>query len=76
MLLTITCLAGIVIFAYYVDKDCDPLSAELVDNSNQVRLTGGGGGDGGVGGGDGGDGGSSGFNDHPYLEASSSSPTT
>ncbi|KAK7467995.1 hypothetical protein BaRGS_00036773, partial [Batillaria attramentaria] len=36
ILLTITCLAGIVIFAYYVEQGCDPLSSGRVGNSNQI----------------------------------------
>ncbi|XP_021356513.1 sodium-dependent multivitamin transporter-like isoform X3 [Mizuhopecten yessoensis] len=36
VLVTITCLAGIVVFAYYAEKGCDPLSNEDVSNSNQI----------------------------------------
>ena len=36
VLLTITSLSGIVIFAYYVQQDCDPLTSGRVGNSNQV----------------------------------------
>ncbi|XP_071098413.1 sodium-coupled monocarboxylate transporter 1-like isoform X1 [Haliotis cracherodii] len=36
ILLTIVCLAGIIIFAYYAKKGCDPLSAKYVSNSNQL----------------------------------------
>ncbi|XP_046581754.1 LOW QUALITY PROTEIN: sodium-coupled monocarboxylate transporter 1-like [Haliotis rubra] len=36
ILLTIVCLAGIIIFAYYAQKGCDPLSAEYISNSNQL----------------------------------------
>lgn len=36
ILLTMTCLAGIVIFAYYVNQGCDPLTSGSVANSNQV----------------------------------------
>ncbi|CAH1790095.1 unnamed protein product [Owenia fusiformis] len=35
-LITICCVAGIVCFAYYQDKGCDPLKAGFVDNSNQL----------------------------------------
>ncbi|CAG5122152.1 unnamed protein product, partial [Candidula unifasciata] len=30
------CLVGVVLFAYYAGKDCDPLASKLVDNSNQL----------------------------------------
>ncbi|XP_060082920.1 sodium-coupled monocarboxylate transporter 1-like [Ylistrum balloti] len=36
ILVTITCLAGIVVFAYYAEKGCDPLSNGDVSNSNQI----------------------------------------
>ncbi|BFZ26140.1 hypothetical protein BsWGS_29179 [Bradybaena similaris] len=36
ILLTVTCLCGIVLFAYYADKGCDPLGQKLVDNPNQL----------------------------------------
>ncbi|ESO87861.1 hypothetical protein LOTGIDRAFT_179213 [Lottia gigantea] len=36
ILLTLTALAGIVVFAYYAQKGCDPLSAGYVSNSNQL----------------------------------------
>ncbi|CAL1536058.1 unnamed protein product [Lymnaea stagnalis] len=35
-LLALTCLSGIVLFAYYADKNCDPLGQKLVQNSNQL----------------------------------------
>lgn len=38
ILVTITCLAGIVVFAYYAEKGCDPLTNGDVSNSNQVRT--------------------------------------
>ena len=39
VLLTITSLTGIVIFAYYVQQDCDPFTSGKVGNSNQVSPT-------------------------------------
>ena len=36
VLLTIASLTGIVIFAYYVQQDCDPLTSGRVGNPNQV----------------------------------------
>ncbi|XP_071093128.1 sodium-coupled monocarboxylate transporter 1-like isoform X1 [Haliotis cracherodii] len=36
ILLTILCLAGITIFAYYAIRGCDPLSAKYIGNSNQL----------------------------------------
>ncbi|XP_050398733.1 sodium-coupled monocarboxylate transporter 1 isoform X1 [Patella vulgata] len=36
ILLTLTSLTGIVVFAYYAQKGCDPLSAGYVSNSNQL----------------------------------------
>ncbi|BFZ26142.1 hypothetical protein BsWGS_29181 [Bradybaena similaris] len=36
ILVTTTCMAGIVLFAYYAAQDCDPLGLDLVDNSNQL----------------------------------------
>ncbi|KAK7096188.1 sodium-coupled monocarboxylate transporter 1-like isoform X1 [Littorina saxatilis] len=36
VLLTITCLTGIIIFAYYVKQGCDPFTTGIVDNSNQI----------------------------------------
>ena len=36
ILLTVTSLAGIVMFAYYAQKGCDPLSNDDVSNSNQL----------------------------------------
>ncbi|XP_048236774.1 sodium-coupled monocarboxylate transporter 1-like [Haliotis rufescens] len=36
ILLTIVCLAGIITFAYYTQKGCDPLSAKYISNSNQL----------------------------------------
>jgi ABC-type maltose transport system permease subunit len=37
LLLCVTCVAGIVVFAYYVQKGCDPYTNEDVSNSNQVK---------------------------------------
>ncbi len=37
LLLTVLCLAGITVFAYYAIRGCDPLSAKYIGNSNQVR---------------------------------------
>ncbi|XP_048236772.1 sodium-coupled monocarboxylate transporter 1-like isoform X1 [Haliotis rufescens] len=36
ILFTIVSLAGIIVFAYYAKKGCDPLSAKYVSNSNQL----------------------------------------
>lgn len=36
ILVTVTSLAGIVMFAYYAQKGCDPLTSEKVSNSNQL----------------------------------------
>ncbi|XP_076438815.1 sodium-coupled monocarboxylate transporter 1-like [Babylonia areolata] len=36
VLITVTCFAGIVIFAYYVQKGCDPLTDGSIKNSNQI----------------------------------------
>ncbi|KAL5020353.1 hypothetical protein ScPMuIL_003245 [Solemya velum] len=36
ILLTVTCLAGIVIFAYYAQKGCDPISSGEINNPNQL----------------------------------------
>ncbi|XP_052788010.1 sodium-coupled monocarboxylate transporter 1-like [Mya arenaria] len=36
ILMTVTSLAGVVMFAYYAQKGCDPLSNNQVDNSNQL----------------------------------------
>ncbi|XP_046557622.1 sodium-coupled monocarboxylate transporter 1-like [Haliotis rubra] len=36
LMLTILCLAGITIFAYYAIRGCDPLSAKYIGNSNQL----------------------------------------
>ena len=36
ILLTVTSLAGIVMFAYYAQKGCDPLSYNDISNSNQL----------------------------------------
>ncbi|XP_059173612.1 sodium-coupled monocarboxylate transporter 1-like [Physella acuta] len=33
---TLSCLSGIVVFAYYSEQNCDPLGQELVHNSNQL----------------------------------------
>ena len=40
VLLVITGLAGIVIFAYYVQQGCDPLTSRTIGNPNQVRRSG------------------------------------
>jgi uncharacterized membrane-anchored protein len=36
ILVTVTSLAGIVMFAYYAQKGCDPLTSDKVSNSNQL----------------------------------------
>ena len=36
ILLTVTCLCGIVMFAFYALKGCDPLTNDDVANPNQV----------------------------------------
>nr|KAG5688220.1 hypothetical protein BaRGS_003119 [Batillaria attramentaria] len=36
LLISIACLAGIVVFAYYVQEGCDPLTSNRVDNPNQI----------------------------------------
>ncbi|XP_048251305.1 sodium-coupled monocarboxylate transporter 1-like isoform X2 [Haliotis rufescens] len=36
VLLTLVCLAGITVFAYYAKKGCDPLSAKSISNANQL----------------------------------------
>ncbi|XP_056002759.1 sodium-coupled monocarboxylate transporter 1-like [Ostrea edulis] len=36
LLLCVTCVAGIVVFAYYVQKGCDPYTNDDVSNSNQI----------------------------------------
>lgn len=36
VLVSLTCLAGTVLFAYYADQNCNPLGQKLVDNSNQL----------------------------------------
>ncbi|KAL3885461.1 hypothetical protein ACJMK2_025517 [Sinanodonta woodiana] len=36
ILVTVTCLAGIVMFAYYVTKGCDPWKGGIVANPNQL----------------------------------------
>ena len=36
IMMVLTCLAGIVAFAYYVQRGCDPLSAKLISNPNQI----------------------------------------
>ncbi|XP_012943004.1 sodium-coupled monocarboxylate transporter 1 [Aplysia californica] len=36
VMVTITCLAGIVMFAYYAGQNCNPLRQRLVDNPNQL----------------------------------------
>ncbi|XP_070178289.1 sodium-coupled monocarboxylate transporter 1-like isoform X2 [Littorina saxatilis] len=35
-LLTLFCLTGIVIFAYYADQGCDPLTSKMISNPNQI----------------------------------------
>ncbi|PVD36488.1 hypothetical protein C0Q70_03472 [Pomacea canaliculata] len=36
ILVLITCLAGVAMFAYYADKGCDPLTSKKVANANQL----------------------------------------
>ncbi|XP_059145437.1 sodium-coupled monocarboxylate transporter 1-like [Physella acuta] len=36
ILLTLTCLSGVVIFAYYANQNCNPLGQKLVKSSNQL----------------------------------------
>lgn len=36
ILITVTSLCGIVMFAYYAQKGCDPLQSKMVANSNQL----------------------------------------
>ncbi|CAH1796926.1 unnamed protein product [Owenia fusiformis] len=36
LLLGLTCLAGLVIFAYYANKGCDPIGAGYITNPNQL----------------------------------------
>ncbi|XP_062612874.1 sodium-coupled monocarboxylate transporter 1-like [Saccostrea cucullata] len=36
LLLCVTCVAGIVVFAYYVEQGCDPYTNKDVSNSNQI----------------------------------------
>uniref|UniRef100_A0A2C9KYF0 Amino acid permease/ SLC12A domain-containing protein n=1 Tax=Biomphalaria glabrata TaxID=6526 RepID=A0A2C9KYF0_BIOGL len=36
VLVTLTCIAGLVLFAYYAAQQCDPLGQKLVDNANQL----------------------------------------
>ncbi|XP_064614238.1 sodium-coupled monocarboxylate transporter 2-like [Liolophura sinensis] len=36
LMVSLTCIAGVVIFAYYAQKDCDPLYAGEIQNSNQI----------------------------------------
>ena len=38
LLKTMACLCGLVTFAYYTDKGCDPLGAGYITNPNQVGL--------------------------------------
>ena len=40
LLLTVTCLSGVVIFAYYVQQGCDPLTSHTIGNPNQVSHPG------------------------------------
>lgn len=37
LLMCVTCVAGIVVFAYYVEQGCDPYTNKDVSNSNQVH---------------------------------------
>lgn len=36
LLMSVTCVAGIVVFAYYVEQGCDPYTNDDVSNSNQI----------------------------------------
>ncbi|XP_059145998.1 sodium-coupled monocarboxylate transporter 1-like isoform X2 [Physella acuta] len=36
IMLTLTCLSGIVVFAYYANQKCNPLGQKLIRNSNQL----------------------------------------
>nr|XP_011419880.2 sodium-coupled monocarboxylate transporter 1 [Crassostrea gigas]XP_011419881.2 sodium-coupled monocarboxylate transporter 1 [Crassostrea gigas] len=36
LLMCVTCVAGIVVFAYYVEQGCDPYTNKDVSNSNQI----------------------------------------
>ncbi|CAH1784471.1 unnamed protein product [Owenia fusiformis] len=36
ILMTVTCYAGLVIYAYYAKMGCDPLNAGQIDNINQI----------------------------------------
>ncbi|XP_035826901.1 sodium-coupled monocarboxylate transporter 1 [Aplysia californica] len=36
ILVSITCLSGIVMFSYYASQNCDPLGLNMVDNPNQL----------------------------------------
>lgn len=36
MIMFLTCLAGITVFAYYATKGCDPLSSHQIKNANQI----------------------------------------
>ena len=38
MIIFLTCLAGITVFAYYATKGCDPLTSKQIKNANQVNL--------------------------------------
>ncbi|XP_048251446.1 sodium-coupled monocarboxylate transporter 1-like [Haliotis rufescens] len=38
LLMTSVCLAGIIMFAYYAKKGCDPLFAKKVSNANQLMA--------------------------------------
>lgn len=38
MIMFLTCLAGITVFAYYATKGCDPLSSHQIKNANQVTF--------------------------------------
>ncbi|XP_064614602.1 LOW QUALITY PROTEIN: sodium-coupled monocarboxylate transporter 1-like [Liolophura sinensis] len=36
LMMTLTCLSGVVIFSYYAQKGCDPLASGEIKNSNQI----------------------------------------
>lgn len=38
LLVVMTCMAGISVFAYYAHQGCDPLSAREITSSNNVCL--------------------------------------
>ena len=37
LIYTLTCLAGLTVFAYYSEKGCDPLANGDIESSNQVN---------------------------------------